>query len=74
MKKYIAFLAASLLLTLGTAAAGSFFYGHEAAGETVSITLPSDHDPAVRQVTPEMIAMWKATAASTDYEATKAPI
>jgi len=25
-------------------------------------------------VTPEMIAMWKATAASTDYEAPKAPI
>ena len=73
MTKRIA-LAAALLLTLGTAAgAGSFFYGHE-RGETAQITLPSDHEPAVQQVTPEMIAMWKATAASTDSMGTKAPI
>ena len=73
MTKRIA-LAAALLLTLGTAAgAGSFFYGHK-AGETVQITLPSDHEPVAQEVTPEMIAMWKATAASTDSEGTKAPI
>lgn len=74
MKKHIAFVATGLLLTLGTAVAGNFLYGHEPVGETVQITLPSDHDPAAQRVTPEMIAMWKATAASTDYEATKAPI
>lgn len=73
MTKRIA-LAAALLLTLGTATgAGSFFYGHEQA-ETAQITLPSDHEPAVQQVTPEMIAMWKATAASTDSAGLKAPI
>jgi hypothetical protein len=74
MTKRIA-LAAALLLSLGTAAgAGSFFYGHDAAGETVQITLPSDHEPASQQVTPEMIAMWKASAGSVDSEGTKAPI
>lgn len=73
MTKRIAF-AAAVLLTLGTAAgAGSFFYGHQ-AHETVQITLPSDHEPAAQQVSPEMIAMWKATAASTDFAGTKAPI
>jgi CRISPR/Cas system-associated protein Csm6 len=74
MTKRIA-LAAALLLTLGTAAgAGSFFYAHDEARETVQITLPSDHEPASQQVTSEMIAMWKVTAASTDSEGTKAPI
>ena len=74
MTKRIA-LVAALLLSLGTAAgAGSFFYGHNEAGETVQITLPSDNESAAQQVTPEMIAMWKATAASADSEGTKAPI
>lgn len=74
MTKRIA-LAAALLLTLGTAAgAGSFFYGQLEVEETVRITLPSDHEAVSQQVTPETIAMWKATAASIDYEGTKAPI
>ena len=74
MKKHIA-LGAALLLTLGTAVGSTFLYGHErAVAETVQITLPSGKDPARQRVTPEMIAMWKATAASTDYVATKAPI
>lgn len=73
MKKRIA-LGFGLLLTLGTAVGSTFIYGHDAAEETVQITLPSDHEPTRQEVTPEMIAMWKATAASTDYEAPKAPI
>ena len=77
MKKRIA-LGATLLLTLGTAVAGTFLYGHEQAGAAVldeqQITLPSDHEPRAQSVTPEMIAMWKASAASTDYDAPKAPI
>lgn len=82
MKKRIA-LGATLLLTLGSAVAGTYLYGHEQTGtarvdEQQQITLPSDklsseNGPAP-SVTPEMIAMWKATAASTDYEAPKAPI
>ena len=74
MTKRIA-LAAALLLSLGTAAgAGSFFYGQDEAGQTVQITLPSDHESVAQEVTPEMIAMWKATAASVDSDGTKAPI
>jgi hypothetical protein len=73
MKTRIAF-GATLLLTLGTAVAGTFFYGHQPVGETARITLPSDNEPMTQEVTPEMIAMWKATASSTDYEAIKAPI
>ncbi|WP_153067127.1 hypothetical protein [Steroidobacter cummioxidans] len=78
MKKRIA-LGAAMLLTLGTAVASTFLYGHEQASlvgrmTEQQITLPSDHLPAAQTVTPEMIAMWKAKAASTDYESLKAPI
>ena len=77
MKKRIA-LGAAMLLTLGTAVAGTFLYGHEQASmrrvAEQQITLPSDNQSSEQVVTPEMIAMWKATAASTDYEAPKAPI
>lgn len=73
MKKRMAF--GALLLTLGTAAAaGSFLYGNGRVDETAHITLPSDSQPGSQQVTPEMIAMWKATAASADYAVQKAPI
>jgi hypothetical protein len=75
MKKRIA-LGAAMLLTLGTAVASTFLYGHERAAQLDErqITLPSDSQSNSQAVTPEMIAMWKATAASTDYEAPKAPI
>ena len=76
MKKRIA-LGTAMLLSLGTAVGSTFLYGHESARvEQMAeqhITLPSDH-LATQSVTPEQIAMWKATAASTDYEAPKAPI
>ncbi|GFE90343.1 hypothetical protein [Steroidobacter agaridevorans] len=74
-------LGAAMLLTLGTAVASTFLYGHEQAAmvEQQQITLPSDtltseQGSSVSTVTPEQIAMWKATAASTDYEGLKAPI
>jgi hypothetical protein len=65
-------LATSLLLTVGTAVAGSFMYGHgkPAATEVSSAASTSAMGP----VTPEMIAMWRATASSDDYIAPKAPI
>jgi hypothetical protein len=73
MKKRMAF--GALLLTLGTAAAaGSFLYGNDRAGERAQITLPSDSQPVSNEITPEMIAMWKATAASVDFAGQKAPI
>jgi hypothetical protein len=71
MKKRIA-LGAGLLLTLGTAVAGTIFYGQSDyhSGELAPAVAPTT-SPAP---TVEMIAMWKATAASTDYMAPKAPI
>lgn len=73
MKKRMAF--GALLLTLGTAAAaGSFLYGNDRRDETVQITLPSDLEPVSQEVTPAMIARWKATAASVDFIDQKAPI
>lgn len=72
MKTRIAF-GAGLLLTLGTAVAGTFIYGK---GQSQNSIEP--YQPAVtvdsQDVTPEMIAMWKATAVSTDYIAPKVPI
>jgi hypothetical protein len=74
MKKRMAF--GALLLTLGTAAAaGSFLYGNDRRDEIVQITLPSDLQPVSQEVTPEMIARWKSTAASLDFVVDqKAPI
>lgn len=60
-----------LLLTLGSAVAGSFIYGGRAAPRTeVTVAAPV----ASKDVTPEMIALWKATAASSDYTAPRLPI
>jgi|ADGO01.1.fsa_nt_gi hypothetical protein len=73
MKKRMAF--GALLLTLGTAAAaGSFFYGTAPRHEAAQITLPSDRTPVKQEITPETIAMWKASAASVDFTSQKAPI
>jgi hypothetical protein len=67
MKKHI-LVGTSLLLTLGTAVAGTLMYG-----QSSSVAL----DPAgvaLEQPSPATIAMWKATASSSDYLAPKAPI
>ena len=65
-------LGAGLLLTLGTAVAGSLIYGQDPSSQTLDSYQPmSQVEP---EVTPEMIAMWKATAASSDYIAPKVPI
>ena len=69
MKTRIA-IGAALLLTLGTAVAGSMLYGQTSAQEVVQAATPSMQDEA----TPEMIAMWKATATSTDYIAPRVPL
>lgn len=71
MKKHI-LIGTSMLLTLGTAVAGSFVYGR-AADSTLKT-----YEPAMSRIaqepTPTTIAMWKTTAASADYTAPKAPI
>ena len=65
---------AGLLLTLGTAMAGSFIYGqgqgHGATVHPEAATVIA----ATTQVAPETIAMWRATASSGDYVAPKVPL
>lgn len=73
MKTYIA-LGTALLLTLGTAVAGTLLYGDDQPVQTTDSYQPASTAVAQPQVTPELIAMWKATAASTDYIAPKVPI
>ena len=72
MKTRIA-VGCGLLLTLGTAMAGTWIYGQgkndtAAKDEIVVAELRS------QEVTPEMIALWKATATSTDYIAPRVPL
>jgi UPF0716 family protein affecting phage T7 exclusion len=71
MHKRIA-LGTALLLTLGTAVAGTLMYGHE----PVDTTLQTVESATVAESapTPEMIAVWKATATSADYVSAKLPI
>jgi hypothetical protein len=67
MKKHI-LVGTSLLLTLGTAVAGTLMYGQ---GSSTSLDPAS---VALQQPSPATIEMWKATASSSDYLAPKAPI
>ena len=71
MKKHI-LVGTSLLLTLGTAVAGTLMYGHELERATDAYAPATS--VARDQPSPETIAMWKATATSSDYIAPKVPI
>ena len=64
-------LGAALLLTLGSAVAGTLMYSPATSGSNALVEATA---PQVEQVSAETIAMWKATAASTDYVAPKVPI
>jgi hypothetical protein len=67
MKKHI-LVGTSLLLTLGTAVAGTLMYG---PGSSIALDPAS---VALEQPSPATIEEWKATASSSDYIAPKAPI
>jgi hypothetical protein len=71
MKRYI-LVGTSLLLTLGTAVAGTLIYG-QAPSTEIDSYVPA---ASVSQEQPSLatIEMWKATASSSDYMAPKAPI
>jgi hypothetical protein len=62
-------VAVGSLLTIGTAVAGSFMYGHGA----VSVASSSEPTASI-VVTESLMADWKASAVSTDYVAPKAPL
>lgn len=76
MKKHIV-LGTALLLTLGTAVAGTLMYGN-GQGSIDTVDAFSTYESATvgpaQQPSPEVIAYWKATASSTDYLAPKVPI
>jgi hypothetical protein len=69
MKKRV-LVCTGLLLTLGTAASGALVTSGATRGYGDEQRLEATQD----EITPELIASWKATAASTDYVAPKAPI
>jgi hypothetical protein len=72
MKKHIA-LGASLLLTMGAAVASTLIYGQD--GHTSNAPLQQvGSSLETSQVSPEMIAAWKATAKTADYITPKVPI
>jgi hypothetical protein len=60
-----------LLLTLGTAMAGTLIYGQ---GHSAGVQRDVAAISSTTEVTPEMIAMWRATAKADDYIAPKVPL
>ena len=62
---------ATLLLTLGSAVAGSMLYGQEQASVKVE---ESEASATSERVTPAMIAEWKAKSTTGDYVAPRVPI
>ena len=60
----------ALTLTLGTALASTMIRG----GQGPIVATESSIQTARQEVTPEQIAMWKATAASSDFVAPKVPL
>ena len=71
MKKHI-LLGTTLLLTVCTAVAGTFMYG-QGSSAAVDSYAPAG-SVAEELPSPQTIAMWKATATTSDYIAPKAPI
>ncbi len=66
-------IGAAMLLTLGSALAGGIMLNKnasESAGEFAPASISAD----TQEVTPEMIARWKATAATADYSPPMLPI
>ena len=71
MKKHI-LLGTSLMLTLGTAVAGTLMYGNVSSATTDAYSPTTS--VVQEQPSAATIEMWKATASSSDYLAPKAPI
>jgi hypothetical protein len=64
---------AALLLTLGSALAGGLIYQKDKPVESNAYE-PSTLSVDSREVTPEMILKWKATAATSNYSPPMLPI
>jgi hypothetical protein len=70
MKTRIA-VGATLLLTLGSAVAGSMFYGQSQREKALE---PVTSDIGPERITPAMIAEWKQNSSRSDYIAPRVPI
>ena len=64
---------AAMLLSLGSALAGGIMFPKEGSSVSSEI-VPAAASVAAREVTPEMLAKWKATAATADYSPPMLPI
>ena len=64
---------AAMLLSLGSALAGGMMFPKEGSSVTSEI-IPAATSVDAREVTPEMIAKWKVTAATADYSPPMLPI
>ena len=64
---------AAMLLSLGSALAGGIMFPKEGSSVSSEI-VPVTASVAAREVTPEMLAKWKATAATADYSPPMLPI
>lgn len=73
MKKRVA-LGAGLLLTLGTALAGTLMYSGGSSEPFESYATDEVGPSASTEISEDTIALWKATAVSMDYTAPKVPI
>jgi hypothetical protein len=65
-------LGLGLSLTLGSAVAGTLIYGQGQAGSVYEA--PTELMNSEVAPSPEMIALWKATAVSAEHHAPKVPI
>jgi hypothetical protein len=66
-------IGAAMLLTLGSALAGGLILQKDKSSNTNEF-VPAAVSVDLREVTPEMIAKWKATAATSDYSPPMLPI
>ena len=66
-------LGTGLLLTLGTAVAGTLLYGQGAPAASRELDAPIALS-ATSTASPEMLATWAAAASDDDYVAPKVPI
>jgi hypothetical protein len=69
MKTRIVVVGAAMLLSLGSAVAGSIIFA-QGKGEGMASVAPV----AQQELTAETIAMWKATASTSGYTAPRVPL
>lgn len=67
-------IGAAMLLSLGSALAGGMIYTKERSSASSEAQLPMRATAEDLELTPELIAKWKATAATIEYSPPMLPI